>query len=284
MLEMMGAVSILLYSLALTRRVKVSPGGEPAEKVQTLRVLIPCYKEPLEVITTSVEAALTAKMPTGVVKHVYLLDDMPDPKKEQWMESKAQEHQGLLHYHTRTRLPVETNGKSCNLNATLRRLYGQENTPGVTQAGPSQDTSDEGHNVSTEMVAFFDADQVCSPEFFIRTLSVMGTSTLLLTPQRFSNVNPTEDIFNHVNVQWYEYILSGMGAWGCVSCTGTNFLARADALKRVGYFPEDQLGEDYALSIELAQRGFDSKYLPEYLAIGQAPETPNGILTQRSRW
>jgi cellulose synthase/poly-beta-1,6-N-acetylglucosamine synthase-like glycosyltransferase len=41
---------------------------------------------------------------------------------------------------------------------------------------------------------------------------------------------------------------------------------------------------DYALSMELAAVGLRGRYLPEVLAIGEAPETVRNIFQQRSRW
>lgn len=222
-------------------------------------------------------------MPPGIEKHVYLLDDGHDKDKEDWVNSRAKVYKGMLHYHTRTRLPGQINGKSCNINATLRRLYGSENSCVLNGVDPLLGIS-EVVDISSELVAVFDADQVCSPWFFIRTMEVMGNSALLLTPQRYSNVDPDEDIYNHGNVVWFDYLLDGISGWGCVSCTGSNFLVRPDALKEVGYFPEDTVAEDYALSIELVDQGFTNKYLLEYLAVGEAPEEPDAIFTQRTRW
>ena len=43
-----------------------------------------------------------------------------------------------------------------------------------------------------EIVCVFDADQVCKPEFFIRTLQWIqdDETTIVLTPQHFWNYNP----------------------------------------------------------------------------------------------
>lgn len=41
---------------------------------------------------------------------------------------------------------------------------------------------------------------------------------------------------------------------------------------------------DYALSMELKAAGFKGRYLPQYLAVGEAPEEARNIFRQRSRW
>ncbi len=42
---------------------------------------------------------------------------------------------------------------------------------------------------------------------------------------------------------------------GLISCTGTNFLLRAEAWRNVGGFPAYTLVEDFALGLELTLKG-----------------------------
>ncbi len=39
-------------------------------------------------------------------------------------------------------------------------------------------------------------------------------------PQAFNNINPSSDIFNNINQQFWEYVLPGCDAWGYIACTG----------------------------------------------------------------
>jgi len=43
---------------------------------------------------------------------------------------------------------------------------------------------------------------------------------MVLSPQSFSNLRPHADIFNHGNVQFWEYAQHGYDAIGFISCTG----------------------------------------------------------------
>ena len=52
----------------------------------------------------------------------------------------------------------------------------------------------------------------------------------------------------------------------------------------MGWFPEYTITEDYALSMELKAAGFKGRYLPEYLAVGEAPDEIRDVMRQRSRW
>ena len=67
-------------------------------------------------------------------------------------------------------------------------------------------------------------------------------------------------------------------------CAGTNFLIRSKAFAECGWSPEYTLTEDYALGMELKMRDWQCRYVPEYLAVGEAPEQVRNCFQQRSRW
>ena len=50
-----------------------------------VRVLVPCYKEDLDIIQKTVLAALDATLPAGCARTVYLCDDGKDPEKREWI-------------------------------------------------------------------------------------------------------------------------------------------------------------------------------------------------------
>ena len=50
-----------------------------------VRVLIPCYKEDLDIVQKTVAAALDATLPAGCARTVYLCDDGKDPEKRAWI-------------------------------------------------------------------------------------------------------------------------------------------------------------------------------------------------------
>ena len=47
---------------------------------------------------------------------------------------------------------------------------------------------------------------------------------MVLSPQSFHNLQPHADIFNHANIQFWEYAQHGYDAIGFISCTGTALL------------------------------------------------------------
>jgi hypothetical protein len=90
--ELLGLASVLPYAAMLvvyTRPARGSRGlpaddgrvALPLDKRFHVRVLVPCYKEPLAVVRNTVNAALGAHLPPGVQRTVYLCDDGGDPDK-----------------------------------------------------------------------------------------------------------------------------------------------------------------------------------------------------------
>jgi hypothetical protein len=132
----------------------------------------------------------------------------------------------------------------------------------------------------------FDADMVCNKNFFVDILAVMTDPTiaLCLSPQAFDNINQDRDIFNNINLQFWEYWLPGAAAWGYIACTGTNFAIRIKPLAHVGWFPTYTITEDYALGYELKKLGYKGAYLLKYIAVGEAPDEIRNVFRQRSRW
>ena len=78
-------------------------------------------------------------------------------------------------------------------------------------------------------------EQVANADFFLKTLPLFDAGDdvgMVLSPQCFYNVDVNADIFNHSNVQFWEYAQHGYDAMGFNSCTGTfpdQFQMPADA-------------------------------------------------------
>ena len=85
-----------------------------------IRVLIPCYKEDLEIVQKTILAARTAILPENVARTIYLCDDGKDPEKRAWVGSLGAD---VVYVSGRFRKATEMNGKSGNLNNVARQLY-----------------------------------------------------------------------------------------------------------------------------------------------------------------
>jgi len=275
LVEILGGLAMLPYGLCLCARVVNNKASPPDDKgiVSTqlkyhIRVVIPCYKEPLDVIAKTFMAAMYAAIPAGCRKTVYLLDDGRDIDKKCFVHSINS--RSAVYISGRKRAKGEMNGKSANINNAMKLIY------------------PEGTDIPlTEVICLFDADQVPNADFFLKMVPLMDGGrdvAMVLSPQTFYNMNINGDIFNHSNVHFWEYTQPGYDALGLISCTGTNFLLRAAAFKEAGWFPEWTLTEDFALGIELKKLGWQCRYVNEYLAIGEAPDEVRNCFQQRSRW
>ena len=279
MSEILGAFAVLPYGLCLVFNV-VDPvpeavtralNGLPAQTSLSyhIRVLIPCYKEPLDVISKTFLASMFAALPVNCKRTIYLLDDGKDPEKRAFVRSLNMPN--AVYISGRKREKGEMNGKSNNINNAMRHIY-----PGEDLEIPIN-----------EIVCVFDADQVPNADFFSKTVPLLDGGedvAMILTPQAFSNLNHDGDIFNHANVHFWDYTQPGYDALGLISCTGTNFLIRARAFQDCGWFPDWTLTEDFALGIELKRRKWQCRYVDEYLALGEAPDEIRNCFQQRSRW
>ena len=283
--ELLGASSVGLYALCLARRLPASltavarSGAGRVPPGTHVHVLVPCYTEALTIVAETVWAAAEADLPPGATSTVWLLDDGADPAKKEWVAGLACPR--IRYVAGRARPAGEVNGKAANLNAALASIYPRG--VGAKPPGPH------------EAVAVFDADQVCDRAFFKKTLPLLfeeggvdgrgappspssppSSSSarvgLVLTPQRYANVDERADIFNHSNRHFWEAMIPGLTSWGMVVCTGTNLVLRSNALMGVGGFPADTVTEDYLLGMNLKMAGREARYLPEYLAVGEAPE------------
>ena len=75
-----------------------------------MRVLVPCYKESLEILRRTIMAAYDAQLPEGCHRTIYLCDDGKDPKKRKWVDSLAAD---VVYVSGRKRLAGEHLAVSC---------------------------------------------------------------------------------------------------------------------------------------------------------------------------
>jgi len=94
-----------------------------------VRILIPCYNEPAEMVRQTVLAALAMKYPAHML-YVYLCDDGADASKRQMMESILQDQPhliGHLVYEARIKPKGQPHhGKAGNLNNVLTNIVYQQ--------------------------------------------------------------------------------------------------------------------------------------------------------------
>lgn len=135
--------------------------------------------------------------------------------------------------------------------------------------------------------AIFDADFVPDPRFLHETLPffVEPTVAFVQTPQTYGNLSTTVAIgAAYMQSVFYRYIQPGRNRFNAAFCVGTNVVFRRSAIDDVGGMYTDSKSEDVWTSLLLHEHGWRTIYIPNVLAIGDAPETIEAYSKQQLRW
>jgi cellulose synthase (UDP-forming) len=234
----------------VTRRSARRPRGA-APEAPLVDVLIPVYDEPVDIVEPTVAAA-AAMRGAGVL--VSVLDDGCRDEVREMAERRGARY---------VRRESNEGAKAGNINAALL-------------------------GTGAPFVAVFDCDHVPAEDFVERTLELMDDERVAFvqTPQYYANSRQGGIAAAAWSQQalFFGAIARGKDADGAMFCCGTNVLFRRTALQSVGGFPTDSLTEDFMLSVKLHERGWETRYLPEVLAVGLGPEDMASYVSQQRRW
>jgi cellulose synthase (UDP-forming) len=214
-------------------------------------VFVPVYDEPVAVVEPTVRAATAM---TGAVVTVHLLDDGDSDE----MAAMAAHHgAGYL------RRAEHEGAKAGNINHALA-------------------------HADAPFVMVLDCDHVPEPHFLEATLGCFSDARVAFAqaPQYYANWDRGEVPAAAWGQQalFFGPIARGKDAHDAMFCCGTNVVFRRAALEDVGGFPVDSVTEDFELSIQLHERGWRSRYVPEVLAHGLGPEDMASYVSQQQRW
>ncbi|GIG54876.1 hypothetical protein Dac01nite_16280 [Demequina activiva] len=138
-----------------------------------------------------------------------------------------------------------------------------------------------------EFFAIFDADFVPDPTFLQETLPFMVDERVAFvqTPQAYDNLHTTVARgAAYMQAVFYRFIQPGRNRFNAAFCVGTNVLFRRAAIEDVDGICTDSKSEDVWTSLALHERGWRSVFIPEVLAMGEAPETIEAYSKQQLRW
>ncbi len=218
-------------------------------RMVSVDVLITVYGEPVEVIRRTAEAALAIRG-----KHwTWILDD-----------GRSDEVQALAsELGCRYIRRLSSNGaKAGNINNALTIAKG-------------------------DFFVILDADFVPLPGFIEQTLPFFETTTVAFvqTPQTYGNLhNFISRGAGYMQSMFYRFVQPGRNAFNAAFCVGTNVMFRRAAIDDIGGIYTDSKSEDVWTSLTLHGRGWRSIFLPETLAIGDAPDTIEAYAKQQLRW
>ncbi len=138
-----------------------------------------------------------------------------------------------------------------------------------------------------EFFAIFDADFVPDPSFLVETVPffIDPKVAFVQTPQAFANLHTTVARgAGYMQTVFYRFIQPGRNRFNAAFCVGTNVLFRRAAVDDVDGIYTESKSEDVWTSIRLHERGWRSIYIPDVLAVGEAPESIEAYAKQQLRW
>lgn len=138
-----------------------------------------------------------------------------------------------------------------------------------------------------ELFAIFDADFVPDPSFLVETVPffIDPKVAFVQTPQAFDNLNTTVARgAGYMQTVFYRFIQPGRNRFNAAFSVGTNVLYRRAAIDDVHGMYTDSKSEDVWTSIMLHERGWRSVFIPDVLAVGEAPESIEAYSKQQLRW
>ena len=145
-----------------------------------------------------------------------------------------------------------------------------------------------------EFIVTLDADHIPLARLLDATLGYFEPNPKLAfvqLPQTFYNLDSME---HQVNLQertlwdsqslFFERIMLGKNRWNAAFYCGSPAVLRRKALEKIGGFATGSITEDVHTSITLHRHGWDSLFVPETLAYGQATSDAREFHRQRKRW
>ena len=135
--------------------------------------------------------------------------------------------------------------------------------------------------------AVFDADFAPKPTFLKETLPFFGDDAVAFvqTPQAYGNLNTViARGAAYMQTVFYRFIQPGRNRFNAAFCVGTNVIFRRSAIDEIGGIHTDSKSEDVWTALTLHERGWRSIFIPDVLAVGDAPETVEAYSRQQLRW
>jgi len=135
--------------------------------------------------------------------------------------------------------------------------------------------------------AVFDADFVPRPDFLQQTLPFFTNDKIAFvqTPQAYGNLHTViARGAAYMQTVFYRFIQPGRNRFNAAFCVGTNVVFRRSAIDEIGGIYTDSKSEDVWTALTLHERGWRSIFIPEVLAVGDAPETVEAYSKQQLRW
>ena len=224
----------------------------------TVDVFIPTYNEPLEVVKTTVLAALNLDWPTGRYR-VCILDD---GRRNDFAEFAEACGSGYI-----TRFD-NAHAKAGNINNAIKQT-------------------------DAEYVAIFDCDHIPTRSFLQMTMGWFLADprmAMVQTPHHFYSPDPFErnlGVFRSVpneGALFYGIIQDGNDLWNATFFCGSCAVLRRTAIEEIGGVAVETVTEDAHTALRLHRNGWNTAYINIAQAAGLATARLSDHVGQRIRW
>lgn len=140
----------------------------------------------------------------------------------------------------------------------------------------------------SEFFVVLDADFVPHADFIEQTLPFFTDDKLAFvqSPQAYGNAGMSTIAkgASYMQAVFYRFIQPGRNRFNAAFCVGTNVMFRRSAIIDVGGMYTDSKSEDVWTSLMLHERGWRTLFIPDVLAVGDAPESVEAYSKQQLRW
>ncbi len=255
------------------------------ESYPHIAIVVASYKEPIDVLKDTLTCFYNISYPN---KNLYFLDDtrydLPWDTEENKMKYKKEIEELCLWLEINLFRANWHGAKAGMINDFLQFLNG--NIRSDFQFYPYQKNLVQEKE---KYLIIFDADMNAVPDFAEELVSIMENNpkiAFVQTPQYYTNFE-TNRVARAAGIQqaiFYEYICEGKSLKNAMFCCGTNVLFRIESLMDVGGMDERSVTEDFATSLKLHLKGWQSVYVNKVLAFGMGPEDLGAFYKQQFRW
>jgi cellulose synthase (UDP-forming) len=143
-----------------------------------------------------------------------------------------------------------------------------------------------------DFILVLDADFIAHPQAIRRLMPPMNEPQVAVVQaaQHFYNEDPItralgiRRVFGDDQRLFFDCVLPARDRGGYAFFCGTCALLRRSAVAELGGIPSGSVTEDILLSVQLRQRGYQTRFVNTRVATGLAAETLRAFYVQRCRW
>ena len=138
-----------------------------------------------------------------------------------------------------------------------------------------------------DFFVILDADFVPRPHLLEQSVPFFHDPRLAFvqSPQSYDNLRtPIARGAGYMQAVFYRFIQPGRNRYNAAFCVGTNVIFRRAAIDDIDGMSTDSKSEDVWTSLRLHEAGWRSLFIPDVLAVGEAPETVEAYSKQQLRW